>query len=162
MRDGSRARSKRPVAAGQPEFHRYCENCPREIFAAFTGAARHMPPAGKDEPLAIGYLLLLQELLTHLRYRTDRGHADAAKLIADFQADVVAQIEAGRVDGSMLLFVSEALHEAKIPASPEFVAASAQFIERSQDGLLPADADAALAGILEACGGDLCSRPSML
>src|ERR1700733_10946744 len=117
------------IAKGRPPpfndaFDRYCESSPREIFAAFTGAARHMPPAGQDEALAIGYLFLLQRLLEHLRYRTDRGYADAAKLIAEVQADVVGQIEAGRVDARMLAFVAGALHQAKIPASPEFAAAS--------------------------------------
>src|SRR5258708_37876130 len=90
------------IAKGRPPpfndaFDRYCESSPREIFAAFAGAARHMPPAGQDEALAIGYLFLLQRLLEHLRYRTDRGYEDAAKLIAEFQADVVAQVEAGPV-----------------------------------------------------------------
>src|SRR5258708_14579825 len=136
-------------------FDRYCESSPREIFAAFTGAARHMPPAGKDEPLAIGYLFLLQRLLEHLRYRTDRGYADAVKLIVDFQADVVAQVKAGNVDGRMLAFVGGALHQSKIPASPEFAAASTnQLVDRNRDGPLPTDVHAALAGILEACDGD--------
>jgi hypothetical protein len=85
-----------------------------------------MPPAGKDEALAIGYLFLLQRLLEHLRYRADRGYADAAKLIADFQADVVAQVEAGRIDGRMLTFVGAALHQSNIPVSPELAAASAK------------------------------------
>jgi len=140
------------IAKGRPPpfndaFDRYCESSPREIFAAFTGAARHMPPAGRDEPLAIGYLFLLQRLLEHLRYRTDRGYADAAKLIADFQADVVAQVEAGNVDGRMLAFVGGALHQSKIPASPELAAASTnQLVDRNQDGPLPTDVHAALAG----------------
>ena len=148
------------IAKGRPPpfndaFDRYCESSPREIFAAFTGAARHMPPAGQDEPLAIGYLFLLQRLLEHLRYRTDRGYADAAKLIADFQADVVAQVEAGNVDGRMLAFVGGALHQSKIPASPELAAASAkQPVDPDEDGPLPTDVHAALAGILEACDGD--------
>jgi hypothetical protein len=136
-------------------FDRYCESSPREIFAAFNGLARHMPPAGKDEPLAIGYLFLLQRLLEHLRYRTDSGYADAARLIADFQADVVAQVEAGHVDGSLLAFVGGALHQSKIPALPEFAAASAAHLgDPIEDGPLPADIHAALAGILEACEGD--------
>ena len=145
------------IAKGRPPpfndaFDRYCESSPREIFAAFTGAARHMPPAGQDEPLAIGYLFLLQRLLEHLRYRTDRGYADAAKLIADFQADVVAQVEAENVDGRMLAFVGGALHQSKILASPELAAASTnQLVDRSQDGSLPTDVHAALSGILEAC-----------
>jgi hypothetical protein len=148
------------IAKGRPPplsaaLDRYCESSPREIFAAFTGAARHMPPAGQDEPLAIGYLFLLQRLLEHLRYRTDRGYADAAKLIADFQADVVAQVEAGNVDGRMLAFVGGALHQSKIPASPELAAASArQPVDPDEDGPLPTDVHAALAGILEACDGD--------
>jgi hypothetical protein len=148
------------IAKGRPPpfsaaFDRYCESCPGEIFAAFAGAARHIPPAGNDEPLAIGYLFLLQRLLEHLRYRTDRGYADAAKLIADFQAEVVAQAEAGNVDGRMLAFVAGALHQSKIPASPELAAASAkQPVDRDEDGPLPADVHAALAGILEACDGD--------
>jgi hypothetical protein len=148
------------IAKGRPPpfnaaLDRYCESSPREIFAAFAGAARHMPPAGKDEPLAIGYLFLLQGLLEHLRYRTDQGYADAAKLIADFQANVVAQVEAGNVDGRMLAFVGGALHQSKIPASPEFAAASVkQLVDRNEDGPLPTDVHAALAGILEACDGD--------
>src|SRR5215471_10757790 len=101
------------------ELDRYCESFPSEIFAAFAGAALHMPPAGNDEVLAIGYLFLLQRLLEHLRYRTDRGYADAAKLIADFQADVVRQVKAGQIDGRMLAFIGGALHQSKISASPD-------------------------------------------
>jgi hypothetical protein len=136
-------------------FDRYCESSPREIFAAFGGAARHMPPRGRDEPLAIGYLFLLQRLLEHLRYRADRGYPDASQLIADFQVDVVAQVEAGDADGRMLTHVAGALHQSKIPASPEFAAASArQPVYQDEDGSLPTDIDAALAGILEACDDD--------
>jgi hypothetical protein len=153
-------RIARAVAKGRPppfsaDLDRYCESSPHEIFAAFTGAARHMPPAGKDEALAIGYLFLLQRLLEHLRYRTDRGYADAAKLIADFQADVVAQVEAGHVDGRLLAFVGGALHQSKIPASPELAAASAKLpVNQTEGGPPPADVRAAFAGILEACDGD--------
>ena len=71
------------IAKGRPPVQRrprsVLRKFPTRDFAAFAGAARHMPPAGKDEPLAIGYLFLLQRLLEHLRYRTDRGYADAAK-----------------------------------------------------------------------------------
>jgi hypothetical protein len=153
-------RIARAIARGAPppfsaEVDLYCESSPREIFTSFAGAARHMPPAGKDEPLAIAYLFLLQRLLEHLRYRTDSGHADAAKLIADFQADVVAQIEAGRVDASILAFVGGALHQAKIPASPELTAAAARHsIGESESSPLPTDIRAALAQILDGCGGD--------
>lgn len=153
-------RIARAIAKGRsPRFSadldRYCESCPGEIFAAFKGAARHMPPAGEDETLAIGYLFLLQRLLEHLRYRTDRGYADAAKLIADFQAEVVAQVEAGQVNKRMLVFVGRALHQSDIPASPQFAAASAKRpVDQNEGGPLPANVHAALADVLEACGGD--------
>jgi hypothetical protein len=43
-----------------PDLDLYLESSPREIFVAFEGIARHMPPRGKDETLALGYLFLLQ------------------------------------------------------------------------------------------------------
>jgi hypothetical protein len=141
----------------------YCENSPHEIFSAFAGAARHMPPSGNDETLAIGYLFLLQRLLEHLRYRTDRGYADAAGLIADFQADVVAQIEAGHVDGSMLAFAGAALQQSKIQVSPELTGASTKYaLDHDASGTLPADIDAAFAGLLNATGGDPFAAVGML
>jgi hypothetical protein len=148
----------RAIAKGRPppfsdDFDDYCENAPREIFAAFTGAARYMPPAGKDEALAFGYVFVLQRLLEHLRYRTDSGYADAAGLIADFQAHVVAKVEAGEVDRRMLALVGGALHQSKIPASPEFVAASIEHgVDDGDDELLPADIRVAVGEIFEACG----------
>ena len=151
----ARAVAKGRLPPFSDDLDRYCEAPPREIFAAFAGAARHMPPAGKDEALGIGYLFLLQRLLEHLRYRTDRGYADAAKLIADFQADVVTRVEAGQVDARMLAFVGGALHQSKIPASPELAAVSARYPNNEDEGgPLPTNVGAALGGILEACGGD--------
>ena len=138
-----------------PELELYFESSPLEIFGALEGAARHMPPAGKDEALAFGYLFVLQGLLEHLRYRADRGYADAAALIADFQAAVAAQANAGHIGGHMLAFAAGALQQAKIPASPELVAASErQGLDDRKSRPLPADINAAIAGMLEACGGD--------
>jgi hypothetical protein len=155
--DGYAKRIARAIAKGQPapfsaELDRYCEDSPHEILAAFTGAARHMPPVGKDEALAFGYLFLLQRLLEFLRYRTDRGYSDAAELVADFQAEVVARVEAGTVNVCMLAFVGAALHQSKIPVSPGFAAASAEHpIDQNDVGPLPTDVGTAFAGILEAC-----------
>ena len=138
-----------------PDLELYLESSPHEIFAAFEGAARHMPPAGKDADLAFGYLFLLQGLLERLRYRTDCGYPDAARLIAKFQAEVAARAEAADIDGGMLAYVGGALHESKIPASPELAAVSARLrVNDGEGGPLPADVRAALAGSLEACGGD--------
>jgi hypothetical protein len=154
------SRIARAIAKGRPpplsaEVEEYCDSFPREVFAAFAGAARHMPPAGKDETLAIGYLVLLQRLLEHLRYRTDSGYADAAKLIADFQAHVVAAVETGQVDGGVLAFVGGALHQSNVPASPELVAATTKRCSsHADDDGLPADVSIALDDILDACDAD--------
>jgi hypothetical protein len=68
---------------------------------------------------------------------------------------VVARVEAGHVDGCMLAFVGGALHQSKIPASPELAAASAKHpVDQNDGGLVPTDVRAALGGILKACGGD--------
>jgi hypothetical protein len=51
--------------------------------------------------------------------------------------------------------VGGALHQSNIPASPELAAASAREpVDPDEDGPLPTDVHAALAGILEACDGD--------
>ena len=55
----------------------------------------------------------------------------------------------------MLTLVAGALHQSKIPASPELAAASAKHpFDQDEDGPLPSDVRAALAGILDACDGD--------
>src|SRR5262249_61446832 len=94
-------------------------------------------------------------LTEHLRYRTDRGYTDAAGLIANFQADVVAQIEAGHIDVRMLPFVGGALHQSKIPAAPELAAVAAKYaLHENERAQLPADMHAALAGMFEAWDDD--------
>ena len=154
----------RAIAKGRPppfsdDFVEYCENSPGEIFTAFAGAARHMPPAGNDEVLGFGYIFVMQRLLEHLRYRADDGYADAAKLIVDFQADVVAQVEAEEVDRHMLAVVGGALHQARIAASPALIAAAVEYSPGDDDGdgdvgMLPADIGGALSAIFEASGSD--------
>jgi len=136
-----------------PGFDRYLEQSPTEIFAAFEGAARHMPPAGNDEALAFGYLFLLQAVLERVRYRIDSGSAAAADMIAAFQADVAARADAGEIDGPLFAYVGGALHQAKIPASPELVAATAKPDGTNAEDL-PEDVGVALSALLGAFGSD--------
>jgi len=155
MRGIALAIAKGRPPAFAPELDLYLENFPHEIFAAFKGVACHMPPAGKNVNLAFGYLFLLQGLLERLRYRTDRGYADAAELIAKFQAEVADQAAAGHIDGPTLAYVAGALHQSKIPASPKLAAVSARLhVNDDERSPLAADVRAALAGLLQACGDD--------
>ena len=145
------------IGKGRPppfddDLDEYCSSSPHEIYAALAGVVRHLPPSGKDETLAIAYLFLLQRMLEHVRYRSDRGYGDAAKLIADFQAQLAAQAEAGQISAPLLALVGGALAQSNIPASPELTAASMKNLsEHAFAGPLPADAHVAVAGMLEAC-----------
>jgi hypothetical protein len=151
----ARAIAKAGPPPFSPELELFCANSQREIFAALASASRHMPPGGNDATLALGYLFLLERLLEHLRYRTDRGYADAAKLIADFQSDVAARADAGEIDPEMLALVSGALHQAQIPAAPELVAAATRHPPaETETEALPSDIHVAVAGMVEGCGGD--------
>jgi hypothetical protein len=147
------------IARGQPlrispDLDRYFHESPREIFAAFDGVVDNMPRAGKDESLAFGYLFVLQGLLQELRYRMDRGYADAAALVADFQAAVAQRARDRGLDGRVLSFTAGALQEAGIDAVPELVAAS--IAASDSDIGIPrlADLETAIADMVEACGND--------
>jgi hypothetical protein len=148
------------ITKGRPprfdaDAERYCESSPREIFAALAGMVRHLPPAGNDKALGLGYVFVLERLLEHLRNRADRGYADAAKLIAEFQAEITARAEAGEFDGAMLAVLSGALHQAKIPASPQLTAATTQrALGEDEREPVTADVQASLTRILQSCGGD--------
>ena len=149
----------RAIARGQPlrispDLERYFHESPREIFAAFDGVAGNMAPAGKDETLALGYLFVLQGLLQELRYRMDRGYADATALVTDFQAMVAQRAGDSQLDGRVLSFAAGALEQAGIDALPELVAASAAASESDIGTPRLADLEAAIADMVEACGND--------
>jgi hypothetical protein len=147
------ANGRRPELA--PDLRLYLESSPGEIFAAFEGMARHMPPAGEDAELAVGYLCLLQGLLEHLRYRADRGYDDALRLVTDFQTAIAARVETGEIDRHLLAHVGVALHEAKLPVSAAFAAAAAARSPATDAGApLPDDIGGAIGRIVEGCGGD--------
>jgi len=145
--------AKGRLPALSPDLDRYFLEASHEIFSCFNGAVCHMPPRGGDKALAFGYLFLLQRLLEHLRYRIDRGYVDAAKLIARFQAEVASRAEAGEIDGHMLACVGGALHQSKIPASPELSAAMGKQ-QAGEEEDLPADVSHALDALFDACDGD--------
>jgi hypothetical protein len=137
-----------------PEVEEFLETRPTDIFAASEGACRHLPPSGDDEALGFGYLFLLQMLLERLRYRADRGNTEAIELIAAFQAALVARAKAGEIDGTMLAYLGGAMQQAKIAASPELVALSADLDSEEEDALLPADVELAFDGLIDASGSD--------
>jgi hypothetical protein len=113
-----------------------------------------MPPAGKDETLAFGYLFVLRGLLQELRYRMDRGYADATSLVVDFQATIAQRARDGQLDGRVLSFTAGALQQAGIDAVPELVAASTATSDSDIGMPRLADLEAAIAGMVEACGND--------
>ncbi|NPU65103.1 hypothetical protein HL667_08865 [Bradyrhizobium sp. 83012] len=137
-----------------PELERFLLTHSTEISAAAEGVCRHMPPAGDDEALGIGYLFMLQMLLSGLNERAKRGAKDAAELIARFQSDLAAKAEAGEIEGTLLAYLGGALQQAGIAASPELIAVSAELGDEEEDDVLPGDIVSVLEDILEACDGD--------
>ncbi|WP_257167312.1 hypothetical protein [Bradyrhizobium sp. SRS-191] len=137
-----------------PELERFLLTHSTEIFAAAEGVCRHMPPAGEDEALGIGYLFLLQMLLAGLNERAKRGAKDASELIARFQSDLAARAKGGEIEGTLLAYLGGALQQAGIAASPELTAASAELGDEDDEDGLPEDIVSVLDDILEACGGD--------
>ena len=147
------ALAKGRIPAATPDLDSYLDNASGEIFAALDGFVRHVGPGGKNDPLASGYLFLVQGLLERLRFRTDRGYEDAAQLIAEFQRRTAGLAAAGRIDGRALALLAGALHQAKIAASSELAAATAQ-ADFTRAGDLPADIGAAFDAIVDSCHGD--------
>ncbi|CCD96006.1 hypothetical protein BRAO375_4880005 [Bradyrhizobium sp. ORS 375] len=137
-----------------PELERFLLANATEIFAAAEGVCRHMPPAGDDEALGIAYLFLLQMLLAGLNERAKRGVKDAADLIARFQSDLAARVEAGDIEGTLLAYLGGALQQAGVAASPELTKASAELVDEDEDDVLPGDIGLVLDEMLEACDGD--------
>lgn len=136
------------------ELEDYFHRSPRDIFAALEGAVTNMPATAEHEPLAYGYLFLLEGLLVHLRYRIDRGYADAIDLVAEFQAVLAARVRDRSIDGPMLGLIVGVLQQAGIAAAPELVEASAALSEQRTTPALEADLHATMAEMVEACGGD--------
>lgn len=147
------------IAKGQSpsrsnELEDYFYRSPRDVFAALDGAVANMPAADEHRPLAYGYLFLLEGLLLHLRYRIDRGYADAIGLVAEFQAALAARVRDRSIDGPMLGLVVGVLQQAGIAAAPELIEASAALSEQRTGSVLEADLRAPMVEMVKACGGD--------
>lgn len=147
------------IAKGQSpsrsnELEDYFYRSPRDVFAALDGAVANMPAADEHRPLAYGYLFLLEGLLLHLRYRIDRGYADAIGLVAEFQAALAARVRDRSIDGPMLGLVVGVLQQAGIAAAPELIEASAALSEQRTGSVLEADLRATMVEMVKACGGD--------
>lgn len=136
------------------EIDRFLEASPVDLVAAAEGACRHIPPAGEDEALGIGYLFLLQMLLARARDQAERGFTDAADLLANFQGTLVARAETGEIDDAMLAYLGGAMQQARIAASPELTAISAKFGVGDDEEMLLAEVELALEELIDASGMD--------
>lgn len=136
------------------ELEDYFNRSPQDVFVALDGAVANMPPSGKQRPLAYGYLFLLEGLLLHLRYRIDRGYVDAINLVGEFQSALAARVRDGSISAPMLGLIVGVLQQAGIAAASELVEASALLAEQRTGPVVEADLSAAMAELVEACGGD--------
>lgn len=132
----------------------YFDRFPLEIFAALDGAVANMPPAGQQQALAYGYLFLLEGLLLHLRYRIDRGYAEASHLVAEFQAAVAGRVREGSLALPMLGLIVGVLQQAGIAAAPALVEASVELGDQRTSSAVEIDLDVVTKDLVAACGGD--------
>ena len=89
-----------------------------------------------------------------MRFRSERGYEDAARLIEEFQRAVADLAVTGRVDAQALSMVTSVLHMAGIEASAELHAGVTQFAENVLPLAIPPDITDATADMVAECEGD--------
>ena len=148
------------LARGRPpaltdEIAAYLETEPQGIFDNLEGLFDRVAEDDADEGLAGAYLSLLSMQLEFLRYRVDRGHRQAIDLQAAFEERVAALVRESESSDLILRAVGAAMHQAKLEPGPVLRALQQETLD-DDEGADDADLDigAALADIVENCGGD--------
>lgn len=105
-------------------FEDYLDAFPDEALITLDGFVEHLAAGTAYDPLAAGYLFLMQGQLKRLRYRTDRGFVDAIHLVEKFQHAAANYAATGYMDGMAASMIGSALRQAGIPASEELISRS--------------------------------------
>ena len=125
-----------------------------DVLVALDGFVEQVASGGAGDAIALGYLYLIQGQLERVRFRSERGYEDAARLIEEFQRAVADLAVTGRVDAQALSMVTSVLHMAGIEASAELHAGVTQFAENVLPLAIPPDITDAMADMVAECEGD--------
>ena len=132
----------------------YLDRFPDDVFVALDGFVEQVASSGAGDAIALGYLYLIQGQLERVRFRSERGYEDAARLIEEFQRAVADLAVTGRIDAQALSMVTSVLHMAGIEASAELHAGVTQFAENVLPLAIPPDFTDAMADMVAECEGD--------
>lgn len=132
----------------------YLDRFPDDVFVALDGFVEQVASNGASDAIALGYLYLIQGQLERVRFRSERGYEDAARVIEEFMRAVAHLVITGRIDVQTLSMVTSVLHMAGIEASAELHAGVAQFAENVLPLAVPPDFTDAMADMVVECEGD--------
>ena len=146
--------AKGRMPASTLDLEDYLDRFPDDVFVALDGFVEQVASSGARDAIALGYLYLIQGQLERVRFRSERGYEDAARLIEEFQRAVADLAVTGRVDAQALSMVTSVLHMAGIEASAELHAGVTQFAENVLPLAVPPDVTDAMADMVAECEGD--------
>ena len=146
--------AKGRMPASTLDLEDYLDRFPDDVFVALDGFVEQVASSGARDAIALGYLYLIQGQLERVRFRSERGYEDAARLIEEFQRAVADLAVTGRVDAQALSMVTSVLHMAGIEASAELHAGGTQFAENVLPLTVPPDITDAMADMVAECEGD--------
>ena len=146
--------AKGRMPASTLDLEDYLDRFPDDVFVALDGFVEQVASSGARDAIALGYLYLIQGQLERVRFRSERGYEDAARLIEEFQRAVADLAVTGRVDAQALSMVTSVLHMAGIEASAELHAGVTQFAENVLPPTVPPDITDAMADMVAECEGD--------
>ena len=126
----------------------------RLVGRSLDGFVEQVASSGAGDAIALGYLYLIRGQLERVRFRSERGYEDSARLIEEFQRAVADLAVTGRVDAQALSMVTSVLHMAGIEASAELRAGVTQFTENVLPLAAPPDFTDAMADMVAECEGD--------
>jgi len=144
--------AKGRMPASTVDLEDYLDRFPDDVFVALDGFVEQVASGGAGDAIALGYLFLIQGQLERVRFRSERGYEDAARLIEEFQRAVADLAVTGRIDAQALSMVTSVLHMAGIEASAELHAGMTQFAENVL--AVPPDFTEAMADMVAECEGD--------
>jgi hypothetical protein len=80
--------AKGMMPASTVDLEDYLDRFPDDVFVVLDGFVEQVASSGAGDAIALGYLYLIQAQLERVRFRSERGYEDAARLIAEFQRAV--------------------------------------------------------------------------
>lgn len=131
------------------------EENPEWVLDSLEGLARRLADdEDKDDSVMLAHLTLLTAQLEFLRFRIDRGYAEAKSLQAAFERRLAALAQSGALSDKGVALIAGAMRDARLRPGADVIAAGDNARAHASAAPPPANPDALLAEVAEAAGGD--------